>query len=145
MKTYTELIKLKTFKERFEYLKLGGEVGLATFGSRAYLKGLVYNKGRWLRLKNELIVRDKGNDLAVPGHLIDGWEDNKRIRIPVVLHHINPITADDVMYGRSCVYDPENLVICSDLTHKAIHYGDYELLPDQLIVRKPNDTCPWKV
>lgn len=144
MKTYSECVKLKTFKERFDYLKLPGEVGLATFGSMSYLRNEVYLRGRWLRLKNNLIIRDKGNDLGVEGHLIDGWANGTRIKIPIILHHINPITPEDIMYNRPCVYDPENLIICSADTHRAIHYGCYEMLADEMIERKPNDTIPWK-
>ena len=148
MKTYSECIKLKTFKERFEYLSIGGIVGESTFGGWAYLRERVYTGVRWRRLKNKLIIRDQGRDLAVEGHTIRGIvmfrEELKEVRVPVVLHHINPIMKDDILYDRPCVYDPENLIICSSETHRAIHYGNYDLLADEPIIRRPNDTCPWK-
>ena len=148
MKTYSECVRFKTFKERFDYLSIGGVVGEATFGGWAYLRKRVYTGAEWLAIKRKLIIRDKGNDLGAEGHTIQGVilfsGQLRKIKTPVVLHHINPITKDDILYNRPCVYDPENLIICSPETHRAIHYGNYDLLADEPIVRRPNDTCPWK-
>lgn len=136
MKTYSECVALRTFKERFEYLMLKGRVGDETLGNYAYLKKRLYTGQRWRRLKNDLIIRDQANDLAVDGHSI--------ISNRIVLHHINPVFLKDLIEDAPCLYDPENLICCSHLTHEAIHYGDYSIVMDEPIIRYPNDTCPWK-
>lgn len=144
-KTYSECVSFPTFKERYKYLATHSKVGESTFGGWAYLRTRVYTGSRWIRLKNKLIIRDKGCDLACEGHPIDGIDaDGREIKMPIVIHHINPITKDDIIYGRECVYDPENLIICTEETHRAIHYGDYSLIDDSIIERRPNDTIPWK-
>lgn len=135
MRTYSELIQIPTFEDRFEYLKVGGEVGGATFGSERYLNQAIYRSNRWKQLRDYVIVRDNGCDLAHPDHPIFG---------PVIIHHLNPITIEDIERGSDLVWDPEFLVCTVHITHNAIHYSDYNLLPKEYIPRTPNDTCPWK-
>ena len=135
IKTYSELIALPTFEDRFEYLQLKGIVGQETFGFDRYLNQILYNSKEWKHLRNEIIVRDNGCDLA-----LDGFEIHGRI----LIHHINPITIDDVIKRREMVFDPENLICVTHNTHNAIHYGDKSLLITGPIERRANDTCPWK-
>lgn len=135
MKTYSECIALPTFKERFEYLMLKGNVGDPTLANYAFLKSRLYNSSRWRRLKRDLIVRDLGCDLASEGHELKGR---------IVLHHINPVFYEDYISESPKLYDPENLICCSHMTHEAIHYSDYSIICDEPIVRYPNDTVPWK-
>ena len=135
MRTYGELIQIPTFKERFEYLKLVGEVGKDTFGFDRYLNQNFYKSPIWRRIRNEVILRDNGCDLAHPDFPIAG---------KIIIHHMNPVDTDDVIYQREILLNPEYLVCVSHLTHNAIHYGDMELLPSDPIERKPNDTCPWR-
>lgn len=135
IRTYSELIKHETFEERFLYLKLGGVVGLDTFGHARYLNQLLYTSGKWKHLRNDIIIRDNGCDLGCEGYDIHG---------SVTIHHIEPITIDDIRYQRPIVYDPENLITTTHRTHNAIHYGDDTLLAVVPIERTKNDTCPWK-
>ena len=135
IKTYSELIELPTFEERFEYLQLKGIVGQETFGFDRYLNQILYNSKEWKHLRNEIIVRDNGCDLALEGFEIHGR---------ILIHHINPITIDDVIKRREMVFDPENLICVTHNTHNAIHYGDKSLLITGPIERRANDTCPWK-
>lgn len=135
IKTYSELITLPTFEERFEYLQLKGTVGQETFGFDRYLNQILYNSKEWKHLRNEIIVRDNGCDLALEGFEIHGR---------ILIHHINPITIDDVIKRREMVFDPENLICVTHNTHNAIHYGDKSLLITGPIKRRANDTCPWK-
>lgn len=135
MKTYTECIALPTFKERFEYLSLKGKVGDETWGNYAWLKARIYNGIRWRRLKRDLIVRDYGCDLAAEGHELRGR---------IILHHINPVYYEDYIADSNKIYDPENLICCSHITHEAIHYSNYSIVSDGPIIRTPNDTCLWK-
>lgn len=135
IKTYSELIELPTFEERFEYLQLKGIVGQETFGFDRYLNQILYNSKEWKHLRNEIIVRDNGCDLALEGFEIHGR---------ILIHHINPITIDDVIKRREMVFDPENLICVTHNTHNAIHYGDKSLLITGPIERRVNDTCPWK-
>ncbi len=136
IRTYSELIALPTFKERFEYLKLGARVGAATFGYDRYLNQILYNSYEWKeRIRRDIIIRDGGCDLAVPG-----FEIPRRI----LIHHINPITVEDVKSRDPIVFDPENLICVSHTTHQAIHYGDENLIPTGPIERTKNDTCPWR-
>ena len=135
-KSYSDLIKLKTFKERFEYLKITSKVGEDTFGHDRYLNQLLYTSYKW---KNEtrpnIIKRDRGLDLGMEGYNIVG---------PATVHHINPITVEDILNDDPKVHDPENLISTTDRTHKAIHYSSYDILPQDPVVRSKNDTCPWK-
>ena len=135
IKTYSELITFSTFEDRFEYLQLKGIVGQETFGFDRYLNQILYNSKEWKHLRNEIIIRDNGCDLA-----LDGFEIHGRI----LIHHINPITIDDVIKRREMVFDPENLICVTHNTHNAIHYGDKSLLITGPIERRANDTCPWK-
>lgn len=135
IKTYSELIALPTFEDRFEYLQLKGIVGQETFGFDRYLNQILYNSKEWKHLRNEIIVRDDGCDLALEGFEIHGR---------ILIHHINPITIDDVIKRREMVFDPENLICVTHNTHNAIHYGDKSLLITGPIERRANDTCPWK-
>lgn len=135
IKTYSELITFSTFEDRFEYLQLKGIVGQETFGFDRYLNQILYNSKEWKHLRNEIIVRDNGCDLA-----LEGFEIHCRI----LIHHINPITIDDVIKRREIVFDPENLICVTHNTHNAIHYGDKSLLITGPIERRANDTCPWK-
>lgn len=135
-KTYSELVKLKTFEERFEYLRMNGRVGQQTFGGRRLLNQEFYKKSdKWRKTRDEVIKRDNARDLGVPGR-----EINKYINI----HHINPITDEDILNDADCLYDLENLISTSDNTHKAIHYSDGSILVKDPVQRKKNDTCPWK-
>lgn len=148
-KTYTELISLPTFKERFEYLKLGGTVGGLTFGPNRWINQRLYHSGLWIDFKRQIILRDDGCDLACSDRVIDGeieWNGSvKRAKRPIYIHHLNPVNDEDILFKRPCVFDPENVVCCSFETHEAIHYGDYGLLSDlDLVVRTPNDTIPWR-
>lgn len=135
IKTYSELIKLKTFEERYEYLKIGGKVGEETFGFDRYINQLLYKKPEWIAARNEVIVRDMGCDLGMDGYDIVG---------KVLVHHMNPITVEDIIYRLDYVLDPEYLICTSLMTHNAIHYGSDELLPKVPIERSKNDMCPWK-
>lgn len=137
IKTYSEMVKLKTFEERFNYLKLDGRVGKETFGFDRYLNQQFYHKDlKWKAARNRAIVRDNGCDLGIEGREIEG---------PINVHHINPITKSDILNRDPKLYDLENL-ICTEYntTHKAIHYGSKELLRQDPIIRTKNDTCPWK-
>ena len=118
-KRYSELIKIPTFMDRFEYAKIGGKVGESTFGSRRYLNQMLYTSDEWRSIRNDVIVRDLGCDLGMEGYDIGGM---------IYIHHLNPITADDILRRRPWVLDPENLICVSRRTHEAIHYGDERLL-----------------
>ena len=135
IRTYSELITIPTFEERFEYLQLKGSVGKDTFGYDRYLNQVLYRSPEWKRLRNQIIIRDGGCDLACDGYDIY----NK-----VLIHHLNPITVEDVLTRSRKVFDPDNLVCVSHSTHNAIHYGDVDLLATGPIIRTKNDTCPWR-
>lgn len=136
IRTYTELIALPTFFERFRYLKLSNDVGVDTFGYDRYLNQQFYKSATWRQLRNYVITRDMGCDLAHPDFEILG---------SVIVHHLNPITKTDVLEHSDHLLDPEFLVCVSDNTHRAIHYGDESLiLNSDPIVRSPYDTCPWR-
>lgn len=132
---YSELIRLNTFKERYEYLRIAGVVGETTFGFDRYLNQLLYTSSKWKQLRQKIIIRDNGCDLAMPG-----YDLHSRIYI----HHLNPLTMEDVEEVSERIFDPENLICVSHRTHNAIHYGDEGLLPQEPVLRKPNDTCPWR-
>lgn len=135
IKTYSELITIPTFEERFEYLQLKGSVGKDTFGYDRHLNQVLYRSPEWKRLRNQIIIRDGGCDLACDGyHIYD----------KVLIHHLNPITVEDVLTRSRKVFDPDNLVCVSHNTHNAIHYGDVDLLVTGPIIRTKNDTCPWR-
>lgn len=134
-KTYSELIAMDDFLDRYEYLRIGGTVGESTFGSNRYLNQILYRSYDWKKFRREMIIRDNGCDLAHPDYEIGGI---------IILHHINPITIDDVKNRRYCVFNPENVVCVSYRTHEAIHYGDDTLLMKGPVVRRPGDTIPWR-
>lgn len=129
-------MQLQTFEERYEYLRLGGKVGEETFGFDRYLNQIFYKSPEWLRVRNYVITRDNGCDLAMPGREILGSK--------ILIHHMNPITVDDILNRSEFLLDPEYLISTIKNTHDAIHYGNSELLYQDPIVRSKNDTCPWR-
>lgn len=135
IRTYSELIKIPTFEERFQYLRLDGVVGESTFGFDRYLNQIFYRSARWKKVRDYVILRDNGCDLAM-----EGYEIYDRI----LVHHMNPITIRDIEHETEYLIDPEFLISTVHNTHNAIHYGDEKLLPQLPIERKPFDTCPWK-
>lgn len=134
-RTYSDLILLPTFLERYRYLRLGGNVGLETFGHNRYLNQILYTSDRWRSFRDKIIIRDNGCDLGM-----EGFEIYDRI----LVHHINPITVEDVLNENPKVFDPDNVISTSHNTHQAIHYGDENLLITEPVERFRNDTCPWK-
>lgn len=135
MKTYSEAISIQTYLERFRYLQIGGKIGDETFGYDRYLNQTLYRTAEWKRFRREIIVRDNGCDLACDGYEIVG---------NILVHHINPITIDDVLNRDPKIFDPENVISTCLNTHNAIHYGDESLLITEPVERTPFDTCPWK-
>ena len=135
-RTYSELIKFETFKERFEYVSLSGNVADVTFGGSRYLNQIFYKTKEWKDLRNLIIIRDNGCDLALPNRPITG---------PIYIHHLNPITKADILNRNPIIVNPENLICVSFDTHQAIHYGDFSLIDDDMVIRRVNDTCPWKL
>ena len=135
IRTYSELIALPTFKERYEYLRLNGRVGEETFGYDRYMNQTFYKSREWLNIRDEVIIRDNGCDLGVEGYEIHGR---------ILIHHMNPITIDDILQRSDFLLNPEYLISTIKRTHDAIHYGDENLLIDVPIERTKNDTCPWK-
>ena len=135
IKTYSELIKLPTFEERFQYLKLSGAVGKETFGFDRYLNQNFYRSAAWKRVRDQVIVRDNGCDLGIEDRIIYG---------KILIHHMNPINDRDILDLTDILLNPEYLICVSHITHNAIHYSDESLLPSEPIVRFKNDTCPWK-
>lgn len=133
--TYSKLIELPTFTERFDYLSLKGVVGESTFGGSRYLNQLFYNSKEWKEVRDIVIMRDEGCDLGCLDRPITGT---------IYIHHINPIRKEDILTRSWKVLDPENLICVSFNTHQAIHYGDRSILIPDLVERYPNDTCPWK-
>lgn len=135
IRTYSELIRLATFEERFEYLSLNGSVGFETFGSDRYLNQRFYQSTEWRRLRNQIILRDNGCDLAVAGIPISGT---------IQIHHINPIFASDIKDRTEFLLNPEYLVCVSMETHNALHYSDISLIGDhEFHERRPGDTKLW--
>ena len=134
-KTYSELILLPTFKERFRYLKLGGKVGEETFGFDRYLNQKFYKSKEWLSVRDYVIIRDNGCDLAM---------EDRPIESRIIIHHLNPITRDDIINQTEFLLNPEYMICTIKRTHDAIHYGDESLLFDAPIERTKNDTCPWR-
>lgn len=136
IKTYNEMILLPTFEERYKYLRMGGKVGGETFGWDRVFNQAFYKSREWLHARQEVIIRDGGCDLAIP---------DREIFDKIIVHHINPLTLEQIEEGGPELFDLRNLVCVSHNTHNAIHYGDESLLiKTNLIERKPNDTCPWK-
>ena len=135
IRNYSELIKLGTFEERYKYLRLGGEVGKETFGFDRYLNQTFYKTSEWLTLRDHVIIRDKGCDLGI---------EDREIRGRIIVHHMNPITKEDILQRSKYLLDPEYLICTIKNTHDAIHYGDENLLIQAPIERGKNDTCPWR-
>lgn len=136
IRTYSELITLPTYIERFDYLKLGGRVGVDTFGFDRHINQNLYQRNpRWKNARDIVIIRDNGCDLGMEGYEIHG---------KIIVHHMNPITLDDILNDRDWIYDPEFLICTVHNTHNAIHYGDERLLMTAPIERTKFDTCPWK-
>ena len=135
VKTYSGLILLPTFKERFEYLSLVGKPGNETFGFDRYLNQRFYVSREWQQFRNKVIARDEGCDLGMPDRPIQG---------KVIIHHIVPLTVKDFDEQTDALFNMDNVICVSHNTHNAIHYGDYSLIPQDPIERKPNDTCPWR-
>lgn len=135
IRTYSELMVLPTFEERYEYVRIGGRVGDETFGFDRYLNQMFYNSHEWRRFRRDIIVRDMGCDLAIEDREIGGL---------IIVHHLNPINIDDVLRRSEVLMNPENVICVSDNTHKAIHYGDESLLTTAPVERRRNDTCPWR-
>lgn len=137
VRTYSELIKIPTFEERFEYLKLNGKIGDDTFGFDRYLNQVFYRSGEWKRLRNQVLIRDNGCDLAI---------EDRPIFEKIYVHHMNPVLPNDVLEHSSYLVDPEFLICVSQTTHNALHYGDANLLPkSQIVERSPFDTAPWRL
>lgn len=133
-RSYSELKRLKTLEERFNYLALNGRVGISTFGFDRYINQQFYTSREWRNIRNHVIVRDNGCDLGV-----EGYDIHDRIYI----HHMNPMTVEEIVEGDERILDPEFLIVVTQRTHNAIHYGDERLLPQPIIERRPGDTKLW--
>lgn len=135
IKTYSELITLPTFEERYRYLRLRGAVGEDTFGFDRYLNQVFYRSAEWKRVRDLVIIRDNGCDLGV---------EDREIYGKILIHHMNPINVKDIQTASEFLLNPDYLICVTHATHNAIHYGDENLLMKDPIERKPNDTCPWR-
>ena len=135
IRTYSELIKIPTFEERYEYLKLDGRVGEETFGFDRYLNQVFYKSKEWRSVRDYVINRDNGCDLGMEGHEIFGR---------ILIHHMNPISKEDILRRSEFLLNPDYLISTIKNTHDAIHYGDKDLLIVAPIERTKNDTCPWR-
>lgn len=135
IKTYSELIRLPTFEQRFDYLKLHGRIGEETFGFDRYIREKFLRSYEWKRIRDQIIIRDDGCDLALPDRGIFG---------EIIIHHMNPLTPDDIVHGSDFLFNPEYLICTSLLTHNAIHYGNKDSLILDPVERTPYDTCPWR-
>ena len=134
--SYDELKRLNTFEERFKYLEIGGHIGIESFGFDRYLNQNFYHSQEWLSVRDKIILRDNGMDLGVDGYPVNGR---------IVIHHINPITIDDVLDRNPDIFNPNYLISCSLATHNALHYGNKEYLNSfRVVERRPNDTTPWR-
>ena len=135
LKSYRNLILLPTILDRFEYLRIKANVGDSTFGFDRFINQDFYQSREWRQVRMKVIARDEGCDLGVPEYPIGG---------KVIIHHINPITAEDIENASNLLFDMDNLICVSESTHNAIHFGDETLLPAEPIIRMPGDTCPWR-
>lgn len=135
IRTYSELITIPTFEERYKYVRIGGRIGDETFGFDRYINQTFYTSREWRRFRRDIIVRDMGCDLAMEDREIGGL---------IIIHHLNPIRIDDILQRSDLLMNPENVICVSDNTHKAIHYGDESLLITAPVERRKNDTCPWR-
>lgn len=134
IRRYEELRKLETFEERFEYLRIYGDVGRETFGSERYLNQTFYRSHEWMVVRNHVIARDYGRDLGSPGY---------EIYDKILVHHMNPVTIEQVLDGDESIFDPEFLITTTHITHNAIHYGRDAQSPRVLVERRPGDTKLW--
>ena len=134
-RNYTDLCRYDSLEDRFDYLRLNGVVGDELFGYARYLNQIFYHSREWMDAKEAVIIRDQGRDLGVPGWKITGT---------IYVHHMNPITLEQIKNNDPAILDPEYLISCSYNTHQAITWGNKELLPKPLVVRRPNDMIPWK-
>lgn len=135
IRTYSELITIPTFEERYEYLRLNGKVGEDTFGFDRWLNQVFYKSDAWLKVRDKVIIRDNGCDLGIPGREIYGR---------ILVHHMNPILAKDILDRTDYLLNPDYLICTSKNTHDAIHYSDSSILIVAPIERTLNDTCPWR-
>lgn len=135
IRTYSELIELPTFEERFRYLKLSGKVGEDTFGFDRYLNQQFYHSQEWKSIRNHVIIRDNACDLAI---------DGRDIHRGIIIHHMNPISKHDLIHQTDFLLNPDYLICVSLKTHNAIHYGNEDLLMNEFVERRPGDTCPWR-
>lgn len=135
IRSYSELRSLKTFEERFEYLKLNGKIGQDTFGFDRVFNQLFYKSKEWKAVRDKVIIRDNGCDLGIEGREIYGR---------ILIHHMNPISLEDIQKNTEFLMNPEYLITTNHSTHNAIHYGDENLIIKAPIERKRFDTCPWK-
>lgn len=135
-KSYLELITIPTFEERLKYLQTNSRIGDDTFGHGRFVNQALYSSKEWKQLRNHIIVRDNGCDLGLEGYEIAGRR--------ILIHHINPITLDDIVNRNECVFNPDNLICVSHMTHNAIHYSSDTEVYQKPVVRSANDTCPWK-
>lgn len=135
IRTYTELSRLQTFEERYEYLRLGGKVGAETFGFDRYLNQMLYRDPEWLEARDKVIIRDEGCDLGI---------EDRKIVGRILVHHMNPITKEQILSRDPILFDPEYLISTMKSTHDAIHYSDENLLMKDPVERTPNDTCLWR-
>lgn len=136
LRSYSELRRLKTFEERYQYLRVGGLVGDSTFGFERFLNQQMYTSQKWRLVRNQVIIRDNGCDLGIEG---------RDILDKIIIHHMNPLTREQFHEPDESMFDPEFLICVSNQTHLAIHYGDASLLPRGPAERRPNDMCPWKL
>ena len=136
IKRYSELIKLPTFEERYEYLKLAGVVGSQTFGPDRWINQMFYSSDpEWRAIRDKIIIRDNGCDLGIPG---------REIQDSIIVHHMNPLVKDDILNRTEFLLNPDYLICTSPLTHRAIHYSNSDILIKDPVIRSANDTCPWK-
>lgn len=136
IRCYHDLIQLQTIEERFEYLRMQSKIGVETFGFDRWMNQELYNSQEWRRVRREVTIRDNGMDMGLDGYPIGGQ---------IIVHHMNPVTEEDLVRHDPKVFNPEYLISVSNRTHNAIHYGDGSLLPSPVIERKPFDTCPWRL
>lgn len=146
VRTYSELIRHSSFEDRVQYALLRGHLGDDTFGFDRYLNQNFYRSNEWRAFRNKIIARDNGCDLGHPDYPIRDWVVNKGVlvRPKVIIHHLNPLTKEDILHSTDALFDPENVICVSLFTHNIIHYGDPNSLPKPYVERSPNDTCPWK-
>lgn len=135
IRTYSELSKLKTFEERYRYLRLNGKVGEETFGFDRWLNQRFYKDPEWLSIRDKVIIRDNGCDLGIK---------DRKITDRIIVHHMNPITKEDILRRSDFLLNPDYLICTVKNTHDAIHYGDDSLLINEFVERSRNDTCPWR-